>query len=130
MVVGGTGSNPTTSYLDAPFKKPDDANINGVEVTDPAHPLFGRTFQVLPVSRGTSDSSHVFVRYRDGIMLRIVRRATNLSTLGNNAPCSKLTAHAVRDFLTLVKEYESCPPRPRKSGNSSRRRSGKKSSKN
>jgi hypothetical protein len=41
-----------------------------------------------------------------------------------------MTALALRDFLTLVKEYESCAPRPRESGHSSRRRSGKKSSKN
>jgi hypothetical protein len=124
------GSNRTISNLNAPFQKPDDAKIEEVEVTDPDHPLFGKSFPVLSVSRGTSDSSHVFVRYRDGIMLRIARRSTNLSTLGNNAPRSKLTAHALRDLFTLVKEYESCLPRRRKSGNSSRRKSGKKSSKN
>ena len=100
-----------------------------MQVTDPAHPLFGRTFQVLSVSRGTSDSSHVFVGYRDGIVLRIPRRATSLSALGQDTPYSKLCVAAVRELLSLVKEYESCPRRPRKSGRGSRRRSSKKSSK-
>ena len=54
-------------------------------MTDPAHPLFGQTFQVLSVSRGTNDSSHVFVRYRDDITLRIPRRVTSLATFVNHA---------------------------------------------
>ena len=96
-------------------------------MTDPAHPLFGQTFQVLSVSRGTSDSSHVFVRYRDDITLRIPRRATNFATLGDAAPRIKLCLVAVEEFLSLVKEYESCPRRPRKSGRRSACRSDKRS---
>jgi hypothetical protein len=77
---------------------------------------------------------HVFVRYRDGIVLRLPRAATNLLTLDHDTPCDRLCRSAVEEFLALVKEYESCPKVRKsphaKSGPRSRPKTGKKSSKN
>jgi hypothetical protein len=101
-------------------------------VTDPAHPLYGRKFEIVSAAR--SPDGHVLVRYRDGIVLRVPRAATSLLTLGRDAPDGKLSRSAVEEFLSLVKEYELCPKVRRfphaKSGPRSRPKTGKKSSRN
>ena len=115
------------TFLNALLGNPEHASVDSVEVTDPAHPLFGQTFQVLSISRGTNDSSHVFVRYRNDITLRIPRRMTSLATFVNDEPRVRLCLAAVHEFLSLVKEYESCPRRQRKSGRRLPRHSNKRS---
>jgi hypothetical protein len=99
-------------------------------VTDPAHPLHGRQFDIVSAAR--HPDGHVLVRYRDGILLRLPRAATSLLTLGRHAPCAKLCCSAVQEFLALVREYELCPKVNRsqraKSGPRSRPKIGKKSS--
>ena len=101
-----------------------------MEVVDPGHPLFGRRFRLLSVTRGTADTPQIFVRFRDGITLRVPLRATSLSMWAEDAPRAKLSVIAVQELLALLKEYEQCPRHQEKSGTSSRRRSGKSSSKN
>jgi hypothetical protein len=101
-------------------------------VIDPAHPLYGRQFELVSAAR--HPDGHVFVRYRDGIVLRLPRAATSLLSLGRDAPCDRLCRSAVEELLSLVKEYELCPkirrsPRA-KSGPRSRPQTGKKSSRN
>ena len=76
----------------------------------------------------------MFVEYRDGIVLRIPRAATSLSTFGQNATRAKLSRSAIEELLSLVKEYELCStptkfPRA-KPGRRSQPRTSKKSSKN
>jgi hypothetical protein len=99
-------------------------------VTDPTHPLFGRKFEILSVSSGTCGTARVTVRFRDETPLRLLLHFTSLSSLGKNMVYSQLTVDAARELLALVKEYESCPPRPRKSGTTSHRKSAKQSSTN
>lgn len=101
-----------------------------MEVVDPGHPLFRQRFQLLSVTRGTADAPQVFVRFRDGITLRVPLRSTSLSTWAEQAPRAKLSVIAVQELLTLVKEYEQCPRHPEKSGTGSRQHFGKNSSKN
>ena len=100
-----------------------------MEVTDPTHPLFQRKFRLLSVSRGNCGTVHVTVRYRGDISIRLPAHFTSLSTLAKTTIRSKLTADAVRELLAFVKENESCPHQPRKSGKTSRRKCGKKSPK-
>jgi hypothetical protein len=102
---------------------------DSIQVTDPAHPLFGQTFQVLSISRGINGSAHVFVRFRDDITLRIPRLATSLETRIDAAPCAKLCVAAAEEFLSLVEEYELCALLPRRPGRRSTRRPNKRSSK-
>ena len=114
---------------------PASGSTDWVEVTDPAHPLYGRRFEILSAPRGRDDHAHLLVRYRDGIVLRLPRRVTSLSALGHDAPRATLSRTGVEEFLSLVKEYESCPSRIRKSplaksGTRWRPKIGKKSSKN
>lgn len=101
-----------------------------VEVTDPFHPLYGRRFKVHSLTGGSAETARVYVKYRIGFRLLVLRRSTNLSLLEPAGPHSKLTAAAVKEFLALVQEYELCLSRPRKSGPVSRRKSGKRFSRN
>ncbi len=48
-------------------------------MTDPAHPLFGRRFTVLLISRPPGRPGHVLVAYRDFMRLRIPVQATSLA---------------------------------------------------
>ena len=96
-------------------------------MTDPTHPLFQRKFRVLSVSRGTYGPVQITVRFRDDLTLRLPQQSTSMSGLVKVPVRSKLTAEAVRDLLAFVKENESCPRQPRKSGATSRRPCGKKS---
>jgi hypothetical protein len=100
-----------------------------VEVTDPTHPLFQRKFQLLSVSRGNCGTIYVSVRYRGDLSLQLPLQCTSLSDLAKITIRSKLTAEAVRDLLAFVKENDSCPHQPRKSGKTSRRKCSKKSPK-
>ena len=124
----------TTPSLDAPFYNPEDASSDWVEVTDCTHPLVGRRFQIISIARGDEATAHVFVRYSDDIVLRVLIAATTLSGLEHSTAHSKLSAPAVEEFLTLVKEYELCPTQPKskptKSGRRSRRTINSKSQKN
>ena len=103
-------------------------------MTDPSEPLFTKRFEVVSISRGDPQSAHVFVKYQGDIVLRLPLRATSLSALVNHAPRAKLCQVAVQEFLSLVKEYELCPPKTTRRRATSGKRSGsktnKKSSKN
>ena len=54
-------------------------------MTDPTHPLFGRRFPVLSISRQPHSPGYVLVVYRDSMRLRIPVPATSLAT-GQTAP--------------------------------------------
>lgn len=96
-----------------------------MEITDPAEPLFGKRFRLESISRGAEEATHVFLRREDGIVLRVPKRATDLSVLVDHAPRAKLSQQAVAEFLDLVKEYELCPPPQESPRTNSGRRSTK-----
>jgi hypothetical protein len=102
-----------------------------VEVTDPTEPLYGKRFLVESISRNGKETSQVFLRREDGIVLRVPLKATNLSMFVDLAPRAKLSLTAVVAFLDLVKEYELCHSTkkysPTKSGRRSEKHRGKKS---
>ena len=66
------------------------------------------------------------MRREDGIVLRVLLRATDRSTLVNHAPRAKLCGTAVAEFLNLVKEYGLCPTTSQTKPTMSGRRSTKK----
>lgn len=76
-----------------------------VEITNPAHPLFGRRFPLISMSRPAQGFSHVFVVYREEMILRIPLDDTNL---GETRPrvSSMLTLHAIEAVITIAKECE------------------------
>jgi hypothetical protein len=99
-----------------------------IEVTDPTHPLFGRHFQIISRTRPLHSPGHVFVRYREKMVLHIPVTATNL-TLSRETIRIKLTSQAIEEFISLVNQCEVlCQSTPQASGGNSPRNSNNKSS--
>ena len=92
-----------------------------VEVTDPTHPLFGRRFAVLSISRQQRDSAVVYVAYRDTMRLRIPVSSTSLAPCQVRPPRTKWTREAVQELLSLVTEGDTPCRSPKTSGKGSRR---------
>ncbi len=94
--------NRTINHLNTPFN-----NQKEITVTDPTHPLFGRTFPISFISSRAHCSSNVFVIHRNNIILRIPFLATNLASK-QDFLTSKLTWDSLYEFVSLAKEYKLC----------------------
>ena len=90
-------------------------------MTDPTHPLFGRRFTVLSISRQPRDSAVVFVAYRETMRLRIPVSSTSLATCQVRPPRTKWTRDAAQELLSLVTEGDTPCRSPGTSGKGSRR---------
>ena len=111
----------TKPCLDTSLNNPRQLPPEEVEVTDPTHPLFGRRFAVLSVSRQSRDSAVVFVAYRDTMRLRIPVRSTSLAACQVRPPRTKWTREAVQELLSLVTEGDTSCHSPGTSGTGSPR---------
>src|SRR5512135_3550609 len=109
----------TRPYHDTPLNNPPELTTEEVEVTDPTHPLFGRRFPVLSISRQPQSPPSVLVAYRETMRLRIPVSSTSLAsqtrTLG-----TKWAREAIREFLSLAQEVAPPCRSPRRSGRGSR----------
>jgi hypothetical protein len=115
-----TSRGRSTQQHDARFNNPSDPAPDEIEVTDPAHPLFGRRFTVVSVSHPPQRPGHVLVAYRDFMRLRIPVQATSLATDTGSRLRTQFTRAAFLDLLALLKECEApCPAHPESSGNAS-----------
>ena len=84
-----------------------EASAEEVEVTDPAHPLFGRRFEILSVHDSPGLVGHVLVSYRSHMHIRIELRFTNLAPSPPPAPpATKLTSQAVTELARLMRELD------------------------
>jgi hypothetical protein len=73
---------------------------------------------VLSISSPQQGPRHVFVAYRDYVVLRIPLDATTLAPSRPTAPRTKLTSEAVTELIALAEHCEVlCPPHPQPSGN-------------
>ncbi|CAH2810176.1 MAG: hypothetical protein CBARDCOR_6784, partial [uncultured Caballeronia sp.] len=102
------------THLDTPVQLPTE-RPEQVTVTDPAHPLYGRTFAVVALASTVSAYGQVTVVYRDDILLKIPVAATFLHPTSERSPSSKLSAYSVRELIRVAREIES----PRKHGSGS-----------
>ena len=74
-----------------------------VTVTDPAHPLYGQTFPLLPV-RINRSTPHVMVLLPSGRRHTVPRAATNLERpAGAVSPAAPLPVISVRTILPLAR---------------------------
>src|SRR3954471_7070502 len=94
----------TKPYLDTPLNNPPESPSEEVEVTDPTHPLFGRRFTVLSVTRNPRGPAFVLVAYRDAMRLRIPVSSTSLAPSQIRPLRTKWTREAVQELLSLVTE--------------------------
>jgi hypothetical protein len=110
------------------FNNPPQSPPDEIEVTDPTHPLFGRRFSVLSITRQPRSTAFVFVAYRNAMRLRIPVSSTSLAVNQIPPPRTKWTQDAIRELLSLVQEGETPCRNHRKSGKRSRKRANSKSS--
>ncbi len=98
-------SGQTIPQLNTLFKNPDEKDPTEIEVVDPAHPLFGRHFPLISVSSPLHGSGHVFVSYREHMVLRLPVASTTLAA-SRPVISTKLTHSAVKELLTIAEDCE------------------------
>lgn len=95
-------------FGDAPFGNADESFPEEVQVLDPRHPLYGRSFQVLGRSRFRRGSSVPYyeVAYHEGVTLNVPVATTE--PLAQLIASTKLSVDALRDLLNVVEseDYE------------------------
>lgn len=88
-------------------------------MTDPRHPLYGKTFPVVSVTSLPLSPGHVFVTYRDRALLMIPIAATSLTPRPAESR-TKLAAEAIDELVARYREgEEECPSSPATSGDAS-----------
>jgi hypothetical protein len=97
----------TSTQLGTPVRLPTD-RPQQVTVTDPAHPLYGRTFAVVAPASTIGASGQVTVAYRGDILLKIPVMATSLDPTSPCLTTSKLSADSVRELVRVAREFLSC----------------------
>jgi hypothetical protein len=115
------GSHRTKPFHDTPLNNPPEPPSEEVEVTDPTHPLFGRRFAVLSVTRNPRGPAFVFVAYRDALRLRIPISSTNLAPSQIRPLRTKWTREAAQELLSLVTDGDTSCHKPGTSGEGSRK---------
>src|SRR2546421_11112623 len=73
-----------------------------LQVTDPTHALFGRTFSIVArQGRAHERSACVLVCYRDSILIKLPLAATNLRSVAAPVARTKPEAEAVPQLLAV-----------------------------
>ena len=93
--------------VNTPFYNPlsEDLPEVEIEVTDPAHPLFGRRFSLISMSRPPLGEAHAFVQYRDFMLLKIPVSATDFGP-SQFSLSTKLSLPSLKAIIQLFKDCE------------------------
>ena len=91
----------TIPLLDTPIR-PKNTRSKQITITDPAHPLYGRSFPLVSVSGSQHGSGHAYVDDRGRAVLRIAIVATSLHPAPPAIPRSKLSLEAIRDLVQVA----------------------------
>jgi hypothetical protein len=81
-----------------------------ITVTDPTHPLYGREFQLAPMTGPIAGRVYAHAAYIGGAVLKIPVAATSLHSAQPGTPRSKLSLDAIRDLLRLSAQIEGTEP--------------------
>jgi len=98
-------------------------------VTDPTHPLFGRRFRLITITRTLQSGSYARVDYRPGNPLVLPLGVTSLSPgPADGRVRTKLTPEALAELVAVAGESEAaCPSNPETCGPACGRRCADKS---
>jgi hypothetical protein len=96
----------TICQLDTPLNNPSKANPTDIEVVDPAHPLYGRRFAMVSVSRPHNGPRQALVIYQNDIMVHIPVSATNLSFKPSILSKAKLSPDALAELVDLIRQMQ------------------------
>jgi hypothetical protein len=98
-------------HLHTPVHNPPGDDPTEVEVTDPAHPRFGRRVVLLSTRPRPHSVGYLFVAYRDTMLLRLPHVATSLvAAPPASEPRTKLTSHAVIELMSFAEQCEVLGP--------------------
>jgi hypothetical protein len=100
---------------------PRDGPDGLVRVTDPGHPLFGKTLPLVSVTGSRLARGHVYVSHRGAALLMVPISSTSLRAAAvPEAPRTKLTPDALAELLARIRESEEalppCESTPTRSG--------------
>jgi hypothetical protein len=76
--------------------------LSEVTITDPAHPLFGRTFPLVQ-HKSPRGKSQLIIQLPNGLLRSVPHSSTNLSTSSLPTPCAELPAISVWTILPLAR---------------------------
>jgi hypothetical protein len=121
---------PTKGFKNTPRAEADVPVPADIEVSDPAHPLYGRRFRVVSVTGGTCSDSRVRVKWRFGLTLLLPLEVTNLVPRNEQRTTpTKLSIEAMEELVAVAEGSEgACPSSLGRSGAIYRRRSAGRSS--
>jgi hypothetical protein len=113
-----------------PRAEADVASPKDVEVIDPTHPLYGRRFRLVSITRGTCSDSRARVEWRFGLTLLLPLEVTNLVPRNEQRTTpTKLSIKAIEELVAVAEGSEGeCPSSLGRSGAIYRRRSAERSS--
>src|SRR5277367_4622103 len=98
---------PARAFRNVPCGESDESSVEVIEVLDPCHPLYGRTFRVIRrVDRGSGNFSPSYeVEYLQNHSLLVPISVTE--AYNKNANQTKLSIEALRDLVLTVECLES-----------------------
>jgi hypothetical protein len=99
-------SLPSKAYRNIPSGEPDESLVEVVQVLDPRHPLYGRSFRVICRSshRGGNFPPSYEVEHRDGTSLLVPISATE--PYGPDTNRTKLSIEALCELISAVECLE------------------------
>ena len=78
-----------------------------IEVIDPVHPLYGRRFQLVSVTRTTRSDSRVRAKWRFGLTLLLPLAVTNLAPRNEQRTTpTKLNIEAMEELVAVAEGSE------------------------
>jgi len=90
--------------LDTLLHNPSENDLTEIEVIDCTHPLYGRRFPLVSLSRSPQGSRQALVTYKKDILLRIPFSATNLSASQPALSNAKISYDAVTELIDLARQ--------------------------
>jgi hypothetical protein len=121
--AGWTFGRFKSPHVNAPVDTTSLIDPDLIEVVDPTHPLFGRSFQVVWLCSLPRGAGFVDVFYREHIRLRIPLSATDRATSLLARRGTKVTLEGIHELIALAKECQSsCRNNPPSSGRNSQKR--------
>jgi len=92
------------AFGNTPTGESDESFPEDVAVLDPSHPLFGRRFKVIRLTRVGSAEQAFEVEYLGHVCLHVPVAATEPSFAGENHP--KLSVEALFDLISMAELLE------------------------
>jgi hypothetical protein len=96
----------TINPVNTPLHNPNLKKSEQIEIVDPTHALFGKSFHVLEWRNSPGNAGFAYVAYKHNTRLYIPIEATNLAFISSSS-VTKLTYPSIHALISLGKEIPS-----------------------